>query len=334
MLSKDDLLNGGEYPAYSSDSTNNGIIGYTNNPEFICDEQTPVYITFGDHTRTMNIARTSFSVLDNVKVLIPYIDNNNVLLFLISSWQKQIPNLGYARHWKIAKECVLELPTKNEKPDVEFMESFIAELEAERLAELEAYLSVTGLKDYELTSEEEQSLKDFKNWTWDSFNLETLFGKSTRGKRLKSADRINGNLPFVTAGEALEGISAYIGNDVEIFSPNTTTIDMFGSAKYRNYKYGADDHVAVVHTELLSKFAAIFTTTAIHKSAHSGRFSYSRNFYAKDADELYISLPTCNGIPDYKSMEIFISAIQKSVIKDVVLYANQKVEATKKIVER
>lgn len=24
---------------------------------------------------------------------------------------------------------------------------------------------------------------------------------------------------------------------------------MFGSAKYRNYRYGADDHVAVVHTE-------------------------------------------------------------------------------------
>ena len=65
-----------------------------------------------------------------------------------------------------------------------------------------------------------------------------LFGKSTRGKRLKSADRIEGTLPFVTAGEADEGVSAFIGNDVEVFSKNTITIDMFGSAKYRNYDYG------------------------------------------------------------------------------------------------
>ena len=80
---------------------------------------------------------------------------------------------------------------------------------------------------------------------WKRFNLEKLFGKATRGKRLKSNDRIMGNLPFVTAGETDEGVSAFIGNNVNIFPENTTTIDMFGSAKYRNYKYGGDDHVAV-----------------------------------------------------------------------------------------
>ena len=30
----------------------------------------------------------------------------------------------------------------------------------------------------------------YKEWVWNTFNLEDLFGKSTRGKRLKSADRI------------------------------------------------------------------------------------------------------------------------------------------------
>ena len=137
----------------------------------------------------------------------------------------------------------------------------------------------------------------------------------------------------MTAGEALEGISAYIGNDVDVFETNTTTIDMFGSAKYRNYKYGSDDHIAVVHTEALPKFAAIFTTTAIHKSAHTGKFSYSRNFYAKDADELYISLPVLDGKPDYDRMGVLISAIQKLVIKDVVKYSESKISATKPVTE-
>ena len=40
--------------------------------------------------------------------------------------------------------------------DFDFMESFIAELEARYIAELEVYLTVTGLKDYTLTKEEEK----------------------------------------------------------------------------------------------------------------------------------------------------------------------------------
>lgn len=182
------------------------------------------------------------------------------------------------------------------------------------------------------TADELSALDKFNSINWKKFNLETLFGKSTRGKRLKGDDRIGGNLPFVTAGETDEGISAFISNDVEIFSSNTTTIDMFGSAKYRNYNYGADDHIAVVHTENLSKYAAIFVTSACHKSAHNGDFSYSRNFYAKDADKLYISLPVKNEQPDYELMSTLISAMQKLVIADVVKFSDEKIKATKQVV--
>ena len=177
-------------------------------------------------------------------------------------------------------------------------------------------------------SEEKQALVDFDKLEWKKFNLEALYGKSTRGRRLKSADRIQGSLPFVTAGEADEGISDFIGNEVHVFSKNTTTIDMFGSAKYRNYEYGGDDHVAVVHTEELPMKAAIFVTTAIHKSSHNGQFDYGRNFYAKDADNLDIVLPVKNGEPDYGKMEEIILAIHKLVVKEVVLYAERKCETT------
>ena len=235
---------------------------------------------------------------------------------------------------QIYKDMVISLPTKKGKIDLEFIESFIAELEAQRIAELEAFLLASGLKDYYLTKEEQKVLEDFENIEWKTFNLQSLFGKSTRGQRLKSTDRILGNLPFVTAGEFNDGISAFIGNDVHIFSENTTTIDMFGSAKYRNYKYGGDDHVAIVHTENLPKLASIFVTSSIHKTSSAGQFSYSRNFYAKDADELNISLPVINNKPNYKLMEIFITAIQKLVIKEVVLYADRKIEATKNVVSK
>lgn len=233
------------------------------------------------------------------------------------------------------QDDVVTFPIKdNGVIDFDFMESFIAELEAERVAELSAYLTVSGLDNYELSSDEENALKNYQSLKWDTYNLEKLFGKSTRGKRLKGDDRIAGTLPFVTAGEASEGISAYISNEVDVFEKNTTTIDMFGSAKYRNYKYGADDHVAVVHTEAVPMKAAIFVTSACHKAAHTGKFDYGHNFYAKDADALYISLPVNEaGNPDYGKMAIIISAIHKLVIKDVVAYSNRKIKATKAAVK-
>lgn len=252
--------------------------------------------------------------------------------FLASALKRSLTGFDYGSQLSSSKlrelDFRIQLPTKNNQPDFEFMEQFITQLEQGYFQRLDDYLSVTGLHDIELTDSERHVLADFESWEWQSYNLEDLFGKSTRGKRLKSADRIAGSLPFVTAGEAEEGVSAFIGNDVQVFSRNTTTIDMFGSAKYRNYDYGGDDHIAVVHTQDLPKNAAIFVTSAIHKVSCAGQFDYGRNFYAKDADALTIQLPTTNNQPDYAKMETLISALQKLVIREVVNYTDERLQVT------
>lgn len=262
--------------------------------------------------------------------------SSNQYIFIVMCINKvtDLPIYSYKNKlggWNVVKNKYIQLPQKNGSIDFDFMEAFIAELEAERIAELSAYLTVSGLDNYELSSDEVQALQGYASLTWGTYNLKELFGKSTRGKRLKGDDRIPGALPFVTAGEASEGISAYISNDVEIFEKNTTTIDMFGSAKYRNYRYGADDHIAVVHTESVPMKASIFLTSAIHKASHIGKFDYGHNFYAKDADDLDIQLPTRDGKPDYDVMATLISAVQKMVIKDVVRLADSRIEKTKEL---
>lgn len=257
------------------------------------------------------------------------------LQFFSSSIQKSIKlKFGYENKagWEKVKKEKVQLPVKNGMPDLEFIEHFIAELEARRIAELEAYLSATGLKDTTLSASEKHALACFERQQWAKFNLKKLFGKATRGKRLKSADRISGNLPFVTAGEADTGIAGFIGNDVDIFKANTITIDMFGSAKYRNYEYGGDDHIAVVHTDKLNPMAVLFITAAIHKASYTGQFHYGRNFYSKDADALDIMLPEKNGSPDYQYMQTLLSAVQKLIIKDVVEYADKKIDATRQVI--
>ena len=338
ILAYDIVEDSGTVPYLCASSENNAVSAYIDYDEKYLEKGNCIFI--GGKTFVVTYQEKDFYSNDSHNLALYLRDgvkSKAVLLYMVScvykslfqkySWGNSISKA------KIQNDIVTLPITDDGKIDFDFMESFIAELEAERVAELSAYLTVSGLDNYELSSDEENALKNYQSLKWDTYNLEKLFGKSTRGKRLKGDDRIAGTLPFVTAGEASEGISAYISNEVEVFEKNTTTIDMFGSAKYRNYKYGADDHVAVVHTEAVPMKAAIFVTSACHKAAHTGKFDYGHNFYAKDADALDVQLPTKDGKPDYQAMELLISAIQKLVIKDVVRYADKKIEKTKQILK-
>lgn len=321
------LVKSGGHPYIVRQSSDNGQKGFIDEDEIYLNDGNT--ISFGQDTATMYYQEAPYFTGDKIKILKPKLNrfSKDNAQFFLATMRRTFSNFAWGTSSfsvYVIQNQIVTLPVNHEEEiNFDFMESFIRELEEERVCELKSYLAVTGLQDYTLTDEEQNVLKDFDTLKWKEYNVEKLFGKSTRGKRLKSDDRIEGDLPFITAGEADEGISAFISNDVEVFSKNTTTIDMFGSAKYRNYNYGADDHVAVVHTENLPKYAAVFVTTACHKSAHNGQFNYGHNFYAKDADALNIMLPEENGKPDYDTMGTFISAIQKLVIKDVVLYAEK-----------
>ena len=327
-LKKDDQIDG-TIPFVMSGTTNAGVVNYISNPVASFPKNAITIDIFGN-TFYRNYA---FGAGDDTGVYwndATAYSSNAMLFFAVAMQKSMMGRFSYGKKLRSSQseDFTMHLPVTDDGAiDFDFMESFIAELSA--------YLTVSGLDNYELSSDEENALKNYQSLKWDTYNLEKLFGKSTRGKRLKGDDRFAGTLPFVTAGEASEGISAYISNEVEVFEKNTTTIDMFGSAKYRNYIYGGDDHIAVVHTENLPKYASIFVTTAIHKSSHNGQFDYGHNFYAKDADALYISLPVNEaGNPDYGKMAIIISAIHKLVIKDVVSFTDRKIAGTKEVIAK
>lgn len=335
MLSKEDLSDKFCFPAYSSESTNNGIIGYTDSPEFVCDEEHPVFVTFGDHTRSFNIATKSFSVLDNVKVLLPSIHNIRCLLWIITAWQKQIPNLGYARHWKIAKDCIVELPTKDGKIDFDFMESFVAELEAQRVAELSAYLTVSGYDNYELSAEELDALRKYRNGNipLKEFSFNHIFNNIQQGRRLKKDDQLPGIIPFVMSGVTNTGVIGYISNPIVMFPKNSITVDIFGNAFYRNYDFGAGDDTGVYWNDKVeyTQNTMLYFAAAIQKSVF-GKFSYGKKLRSSQSYNFLMKLPCKNDKLDFDTMNVLISAIKKLVIKDVVQYSNQKIAATKAII--
>ena len=336
MLSKMDLVDDGEIPVYSSDTSNNGIIGYTNREaEFIVSHENPIYLVFGDHTRSLNIVFHSFNVTDNVKVLsLKDSYSIKILLYIISSWQKGVPNLGYSRHWSIAKKVLFKVPVKNGVIDFAFMENFIAELEAERIAELEAYLSATGLQDYTLTQKEEKALKAFESWEFEEFTYQSIFNKIVQGRRLKKEDQLKGTIPFVMAGTTNTGVVNYISNPVASFPKNSITIDIFGNTFYRNYDFGAGDDTGVYWNDKkeYSKEFMLFCTASMEKSL-LGKFSFGKKLRSSQSINFKMFLPVQNSQPNYSQIEVFISAVQKLVIKDVVQYAERKVAATRAVVK-
>lgn len=346
MLSKEDLSDKYYFPAYSSVSTNNGIIGYTNSPEFICDETHPVFVTFGDHTRTFNIATKSFSVLDNVKVLLPCVNDYRLLLWIITAWQKKIPNLGYARHWKKAKNCVIELPTKNGEIDFEFMEAFVAEIEAQRVAELEAYLLATGLKDYELTDKEKQAIDDYDNIVWSSYKLKELFEKVKTNKLHYKAEILPKRkigkyvLPCLTSSFNNQGLNYFVPEEGATILKNVISIpsnsDVYRAYfQSRNFTVLSDAYaIRWKSKEIeLSPKQYLFFVLCINKVTDLSIYSYKNKLGGWNVvQNKYIQLPIKNNEIDFEYMEILISAIQKLVIKDVVLYADKKIEAIKQVI--
>ncbi len=156
----------------------------------------------------------------------------------------------------------------------------------------------------------EQLEQDF-SIEWQEYKIGNLFDIIKRGKRLKSTDRILGTIPFITAGVGEQGLSSYVGNDIEIFPANSLTIDMFGSVFYRSFNYGADDHVAVLTSseQKYSKYVLLYIAPLIQKVI-SGRFDYSRNFYASDAPEIKIQLPTVNKEIAFDYIEKFVATLE------------------------
>lgn len=233
------------------------------------------------------------------------------------------------------KNQIISLPIKNKQIDFKFMDTFIAELEAERIAELSAYLKVSGLDNYKLSAEELKALQDYENVEVKEFEYQEIFEKIAQGRRLKKSDQIDGNIPFVMSGVTNTGIVNYVSNPVVMFPKNSITLDIFGNAFYRSYDFGAGDDTGVYWNEnnIFNKDSMLFITTSMRTSV-LGKYDYGKKLRSSQSKHIKMLLPVKNGKPDVDYMKIFTKAIVKLVIKDVVRYADERINATKKVVAK
>ena len=337
-FNKDQLVKGSEYDYVTRTSQNQGILQETG---FVNKENINPAGTWSLGLLQMDFfyRRKPWYAGQFIRKIVPKIEltQSSILYFtVLLNKQKNKLLSGLVRDVDEAfLSSDVDLPIKNDKIDFEFMEGFIAELEAQRIAELEAYLLATGLKDYSLTIEEQKALADFEQGQieFGEFTYNSIFNKIIQGRRLKKEDQVEGNVPFVMAGTTNTGVVNYISNPVASFPKNSITIDIFGNTFYRNYDFGAGDDTGVYWNDEkdYSKGTMLFLTTTMKKSI-SGKFDFGKKLRSSQSLNFKVKLPATNKQPNYAIMEIFISAIQKLVIKDVVFYADKKIAATKKVV--
>ena len=65
-----------------------------------------------------------------------------------------------------------------------------------------------------------------------------------------------------------------------------------------------------------------------------GKFDFGNKLRSSQSLDFKVQLPTQKNKPNYELMESFITAIQKLVIKEVVLYADRTIEATKTVTQQ
>ena len=286
-------------------------------------------------------------------------------LFIAIAISKLMYQFSYGRKpgMQIYREMKIQLPIQNGEIDFAFMENFIAELEAERLAELEAYLRVTGLSDYILTEEEKAVLEAFRsgkiswggvklpngqevtNIEWKMFRMEDVLDwqpqKEIDPLKLDNLKDVNQKLyPFYGQATINNGIISYNQLVEEVLNnkEGKSTILIHSNNQNTVYLetpfYLKDGHGAtsVLQSKKLNKLNALYFMSSIKKVILS-KYSYNAKATKIELKNTLISLPSLQGKPLYDYMEVFIRAVQKLVIKDVVQYAERKVAATRAVVK-
>lgn len=239
------------------------------------------------------------------------------------------------------RNLFLSLPiTAEGEIDFDFMESFIRELEEERIRELAAYLKVSGFDNYELSKSESEALAHFKELKWKEFKVGELFEILSYKKRF-DANKVRLSQtghPYIGRTAFNNGMKGYLNEDEKYLNDGNTisfgqdTATMF----YQEKPYFTGDKIKILKpkNKRFNKLNSMFFITEMTKAFSN--FSWGSSSFSIDViSGQIISLPVTDaGEIDFDFMETFVSAVQKLVIKDVVLYADQKIAATKEAVKK
>ena len=341
------------YPFYGQATKNNGIISYNQLTKTVLNNEKGKS-TILIHSNNQNIVyvETPFYLKDgHGATSILQSDRLNKInqLFIISAIDKVISS-KYSYNNKATKielkNSTINLPIKNDEIDYEFIENFIEEIENEHITKLEvertktlnAYLKATDLKDYTLSDEEQKSLSDFDNekLNWSEFKIDKIF--EINNTLSFNKDKLTSGLEYdyITRTSKNQGVLQKTGfvnseniNPSGNWSLGLLQMDFF----YRSKPWYAGQFVRKINLNIkVTKNENLYFTIILNKLKEK-----LLTVLVRDIDKTFLNLKVQlpllkNNEIDHLKIDCLISAIQKLVIKDVILSTDKKINATKNII--
>ena len=304
---------GSKFPIVSACTTNNAIIGYTDDESKLLNGNC---LTIGQQTAFCTYQENKFVATNNVDVLVPIdiILNKNTGLFLCTVINNEINgkfNYGRKLSASRAVEVKINLPiTQSGIPDYQFMHDYIAEREpdyswATQCIEPNAELSLT-----------DREWAEFR--VGDLFNIKT--GKAYNKNKINVADKGLRHISRATSNhgidcyinlDSIDGIVTYEGNCVTVSSiPYTDGTCAF----YQDKIFCCGVGVNIITHELMTPELGQFLCTCINHAV-VGKYGMARSLSINMLKDEIINLPiTQDGTPDYDFMERYIKSLPFSKV--------------------
>lgn len=218
-----------EFPYVTTKSDFMGVDGFFN----CFTEEGNVIVVDSATNGHIHYQISNFSASDHVEKLVPKFKMNfYIAQFFVSSLKyatKNKFNYGYKFNQLRIKNQKFMLPIDEEgNPNFKFMEKYIKNKYLNLLNKYKEYI------ENKLEKLHYKQIKELDEVEWDTFILSNL-GEINSGKDISKTERIDGNIPYISATSQNNGITDYVNNENDTLERNCISINRTGSVGYSFY---------------------------------------------------------------------------------------------------
>lgn len=217
-------------------------------------------------------------------------------LFLANVVRHSLTQFNYSNQLnsKSIADQTIKIPVLNDAPDWNLMEQMMGAAMGDQEGRLSLVETLANLTPVAVDTH-----------TWADFRIDKIFNV-VKGSRLKSTDRIPGDIPYVGASQFNNGITHYIGNDERIHSGGVLTVcynGPVGTTFYQPNDFWATDDVNVLYPLFkISPETLLFIAPIIEQVGKN--YAYVDKWKLADMKAAVIKLPVdAAGAPDWVYME-------------------------------
>lgn len=257
-------------------------------------------LSLGMHGLTAFYQEKEFIACQNILIIrYPELNKMNSLFLatVINFSLKGKFSYGRVATMQRLKDLIIKLPTKDDKPDWEYMEQYMKSLEEK--------INIPKIKKHNIPLNVEQ---------WEEYKIGDLFFVS-RGERItkeqyKQVKDEEFKYPVVTATTVNNGVSGYYTKT----NCPANTLTCAGEASGMHTFYQSKDTWVVDSSRMfipkentvMNRWIGLFLIPIFN--IHKNRFSYGRKANPETIEKLIIKLPTKDGQPDWDFMENYMKA--------------------------